>query len=496
MDRKMKNDGERSTPQCAQSFLPWQSRRQFEVFDGGCANQTLNKSFVVFSISFMSASPITVLFFDHTAKMGGGEISLFNLVTHLDRRRFEPVVVLAEDGVLRERLSAVGIETHVLPLSSAVTQVRKDSLSGPRAVSPAQLLEIARYVWRLRAFARRRGAHILHTNSLKADIIGALVGRLADLPVIWHVRDRIADDYLPSLATRVFRVLCRVLPDHIVVNSAATLEALQLPANRRARVIYNGIVHDGLPFAEMLDEQGHTPPATAETLTAATSPDSAGDVAAPIIGLVGRISPWKGQDIFLRAAAQVKERYPHARFQIIGAPLFGEEAYEAEVRELCSQLKLDENVEWLGFRTDVPQLIESMTILAHASKTGEPFGQVVVEAMMAKRPLVATNGGGVPEIVMDEQTGLLVPMNDAPAMADALLRLLDQPQWATELGRAGYKRAVENFTIAHTVAKIQRIYDDVLQDHRRRTLGRIVFAVAALIIIIFWRKHNQRVKAK
>ena len=454
----------------------------------------------------MPAPITTVLFFDHTAKMGGGEISLFNLVTHLDKKRFDPVVVLAEDGELRERLSAIGIETHVLPLSSEVTQVRKDSLTSSRAVSLVQLIEIARYVWQLSRFARRRGVRILHTNSLKADIIGAVAGRLADLPVVWHVRDRIADDYLPSLATRVFRVLCRVLPDHVVVNSASTLEALQLPAQRRARVIYNGIVHDGLPFAGMLDDEGQIPPAQlaqpieqTEPLIAATPPGSvgvAGEADAPIIGLVGRISPWKGQDIFLRAAAQVKERYPQARFQIIGAPLFGEQDYEAEVRALCSQLGLDENVEWLGFRTDVDQLIERMTILAHASKTGEPFGQVVVEAMMAKRPLVATRGGGIPEIVVDEQTGLLVPMNDAPAMATALLRLLDQPQWAAEMGRAGHRRATQNFTIAHTVAKIHHLYDDVLQDRRARNLRRVSLALGAVLIVVGWRQHQRRTQGR
>ena len=447
----------------------------------------------------MSASLTTILFFDHTAKMGGGEISLFNIVTNLDHDRFEPIVVLASDGVLRERLSAVGIETHVLPLSSEVAGVRKDSLTGAGVVAPHQAWEIARYIWRLRGFARRRGVDILHTNSLKADLIGAVAGRLAGLPVIWHVRDRIADDYLPPSAARAFRLLCRVLPNYIVVNSASTLESLQLPTHLRGRVIYNSIVHDGLPFQQPLedDEPLPAPHEDLEDLLAAPTPDSlaaqngnAQAETAPVIGLVGRISPWKGQDIFLLAAAQVKQRYPRARFQIIGAPLFGEEDYEAEMRALCSQLGLDENVEWLGFREDVPELIERLTILAHASKTGEPFGQVVVEAMMAKRPLVATNGGGVPEIVISEQTGLLVPMNDAPAMAQALLRLLDAPDWAGELGRAGYRRAIENFTIGHTVGKIHRLYDDVLRNRRTFKLYQALIIVGALLALLGWHKRR------
>lgn len=394
--------------------------------------------------------------------MGGGEIALLNLATHLDRRRFEPVVVLASDGPLRQKLGEAGVETHLLPLSSEVTGVRKDSLGGASAVSRGQIGEILRYAWRLRNFARARGAHILHTNSLKADIIGALSGRLGGIPVVWHVRDRIADDYLPSLATRVFRNLCRWLPDYLAVNSAATLESLQLPAARRARVLVNGLIHDGMPPLQ---------PGDAALDASMEAPRPADE---PLIGLVGRISPWKGQDIFLRAAATVLEKYPRAQFQIIGAPLFGEEALERELHELARQLGIENSVQWLGFRSDVLPLVAQMTMLAHASTLGEPFGQVVVEAMMVGRPVVATRGGGVPEVVVDGKTGLLVPMKDAPAMAAAMLCLLDDPALCRAMGEAGQKRAAGHFTIGHTVAKVSRLYDDVRRasEHHKERVRR------------------------
>ena len=426
--------------------------------------------------------------------MGGGEISLFNLVTNLNRTRFEPVVVLASDGPLREKLSARGVETHVLPLSEAVTQVRKDSLTGPGAVSAKQIGEIALYIWRLRGFACARGADIVHTNSLKADIIGALAGRFAGLPVIWHVRDRIADDYLPSLATRAFRLLCRILPHYVVVNSKSTLEALELPRGRRARVIYNGIVHDGLPYADFMDMDDAPDgadlaphPGDVAHLNGHLGEVPPADQSAPCIGLVGRISAWKGQDVFLRAAAIVRQKYPRARFQIIGAPLFGEEDYERELHALSAELGLENTIEWLGFRSDVPRLVSRMTIFVHASKTGEPFGQVVVEAMMAARPVIATNGGGIPEIVRDGETGLLVPMDDAPAMAQAITRLLDEPALAREMGRAGLQRALDSFTIDKTVGKIDRLYDDVLLDRAvptRNGLTGLWMLLAGLTFVV------------
>ncbi|BCM90914.1 spore coat protein SA [Abditibacteriota bacterium] len=452
---------------------------------------------------------MTVLFFDHTARMGGGEISLFNLVTHVDRSKIEPVVVLASDGELRERLRAAGIEVHVLRLDESVTEVRKDSLSSTRAVSFAQVSQIARYIWRLRGFMRARGAEIVHANSLKADLIAAVAARLCGVPVIWHVRDRIADDYLPPLATRVFRLLCRVLPNFVIVNSNATLATLEIPRQRRARVIYNGVVHDGLPPEEFEEDprslRGRPQPnqngaaANATTVTPITVPSEKGTQrreAELLIGLVGRISPWKGQDIFLRAADEVIKKFPRARFQIIGAPLFGEEDYEKEIRDLCDELELNDNVEWLGFRRDVPQLISKLDLLVHASKTGEPFGQVVVEAMMASKPVVATAGGGIPEIVLDGQTGYLVPMNDAPAMADAIVRVLDDASNAQKMGERGRKRAREHFAIGRTANKISRVYDHLLVSQsnwrrRKRSLRSTSLGfVLGVFATLWWLKRR------
>ena len=258
------------------------------------------------------------------------------------------------------------------------------------------------------------------------------------------------------------------------------METLQLPRERRARVIYNGVVHDGLPPEEFLGA----------LLAQNDAANGGAQGRAPVIGLVGRISPWKGQDIFLRAAAQVVQHFPAARFQIIGAPLFGEEEYEQEVRALCTELGLDGHVEWLGFRRDVPQLVAGLDLLVHASKTGEPFGQVVVEAMMAAKPVVATNGGGIPEIVLDGDTGLLVPMNDAPAMASAIERVLRDPASAKGMGERGLKRAREYFSIARTGNKIARVYEHLLvheaQKKRRQRAflwGMIGFMLGALLMI-------------
>jgi glycosyltransferase involved in cell wall biosynthesis len=129
-------------------------------------------------------------------------------------------------------------------------------------------------------------------------------------------------------------------------------------------------------------------------------------------------------------------------------------------------LYLTDAVEFAGFVEDVPARIAELDIVVHASTTGEPFGQVIIEAMAEQKPVVATNGGGVPEIVQDGITGLLVPMGDAPALADALRYLLDHPEIAAQMGREGRKRVLAQFTIQRTARMVESVYRELLGESK------------------------------
>lgn len=415
-----------------------------------------------------------ILYVDHTAKMSGGEIALLNLMVHLDLQHFDPLVVLSEDGPMREKLEEAGIETHILPIAASVLETRKDSLSAGTLLRLRDLLLTARYIWTLADFMRRHHIDLVHTNSLKADILGGFAARLAHIPLLWHVRDRIDEDYLPRPVVWLFRRLCFWLPNYVIANSQSTLETLQIKKADRTAAVYSGVeisthilvVHDGVPRAPLAVSVVYTGPYSAGLHLLLTPPEQR----TPVIGLVGRISSWKGQHIFLRAAALVRERFPEARFQIIGSAMFQEDDYEQEIHALTVSLELTQNVEFLGFRSDVPKVIADLTVLVHASITAEPFGQVIVEGMVAEKPVIATRGGGATEIVIDGDTGLLVPMGDVSAMAEAILFLLDNPEAAREMGRRGRRRANEYFSIERTARKIESVYDEILQKHSGATL--------------------------
>lgn len=391
-------------------------------------------------------APARVLFVDHTASMGGGEVALLNLASGIDARRFTPIVALFSDGPLAEKLRQRGVETHVIPLSSDVVDTRKDTL-GPRSLFRGKsVAAVVRHAVRLARFIRAHGIDLVHTNSLKADLVGGLAARLARRPVVWHVRDRIEPDYLPGTVVRAFRLLCRAVPDYIIANSVATLQTLHLPPGSPSAVIASGI--DAGTIRGAIDRS---------TDGAARSDGHF------TIGLVGRISRWKGQHVFLRAAARVRERFPHARFQIVGAALFDEAEYERDLHELADSLGLAPHVEFTGFRSDARELIERMDLLVHASITGEPLGQVLIEGMAAGKPVVATRGGGVPEIVLDGETGLLVPMGDDEAMAGAICRLLADPEECRRMGAAGQARVAHHFTLERTTALVHAVYEQLLR---------------------------------
>lgn len=388
-----------------------------------------------------------VLLLDHTAELGGGEIALLNLVRNLDTSRHVPVVLLLSKGPLEQLLADAGVETRVLPLSDSILHARKDSLGGRTLLRIADVFRCLLFCVHLARWIRSNNIVLVHANSLKADLIGAVAARLAGVPIIWHLRDRISRDYLPGSIVVLFRRACRVLPNVVVANSAATLTTVQpagsaiCDAKGKWRVI-----HDGTPWTS-LPAVGRTGVLSSEQAT---------------IGIVGRISPWKGQHVFLRAVASVRQCFPQARFKVIGGPLFGESSYEQSLFSLCAELGLDDVVEFTGFCKNISNAIGALDILVHASTLGEPFGQVIIEAMALGKPVVATRGGGVPEIVAHGITGLLVPMNDPESLATALAELLSDPDRRIEMGIAGRRRVCEQFSIERVATKVTALYDEFL----------------------------------
>lgn len=381
----------------------------------------------------MPERPLRVALVNHVARMGGGEYALLSIVERLDRRRVEPLVVLGEQGPLADRLQAAGAEVVVHPLDRSVVERRKESLGPAGLANPVVLARSLRAAWGLARLLRRRGVDVVHTNSLKAHLLAGLAGRLAGVPVVWHVRDHLSAPYLPAAAVPPVRLAARLVPRRVVAVSASAARTV----GRRDVVV----VHQGIEL----------PARTAER-----PPDGAARV-----GIVGRIAPWKGQDVFLSAAALLAQEFPEAEFVLAGAPLFGEDDFERRLRRQASDLGLVERVRFLGFREDVWAVYEELDVVVHASTLAEPYGNVALEAMASRRPLVAAAGGGMLELVEHGRTGLLVPPGDPEALAAAVGGLLRSPEERRRLGDAGRRHVEETFSRDRDAARLTRLWREV-----------------------------------
>jgi glycosyltransferase involved in cell wall biosynthesis len=187
-----------------------------------------------------------------------------------------------------------------------------------------------------------------------------------------------------------------------------------------------------------------------------------------VVGAVGRLVRWKGQDVLLKAAARLTDRLPDLRVLIAGSAPPRDRAFAGELRRLIRDLRLQERVTMLGQTDDVPSVMQALDLLVLPSREPEPFGRVVVEAMACGKPVVATARGGPLEIVVPERTGLLV-MPDAPAaLAGAIERLASDPDGARAMGRAGQRRVEEHFTAERTAWRVADVYRSCLHPGLRR----------------------------
>ncbi len=181
----------------------------------------------------------------------------------------------------------------------------------------------------------------------------------------------------------------------------------------------------------------------------------------PVVGMVGRLTPRKGHREFLFAARAVSQEMPQVRFLVVGRHSRGEADFEQHIRELCVQLGLENRVIFTGHREDIPQVMAAMDLLAVPSYW-EAFGWVTIEAMAMARPVVAVNGGGIPDIVVSERTGLLVPPRDVAALSAAILNLLRNKDTSERMGRAGRRRVEELFTIDGTADRMEAIMEELV----------------------------------
>jgi glycosyltransferase involved in cell wall biosynthesis len=373
--------------------------------------------------------------------VGGSFFSLLFLVSGLDRTRFEPVVAFAADNALRPRFHAASITTLVHPTPRPVT------LRGPVGRLIAKGANFLRG-WvmeplRLARLLRRERIQLLHlNNSITRNHTWTLGALLAGIPCITHERG-INDRYKPRdllLGRRMKSVICI---------SAAVRDNF---AARGVRDLPLVTIHNGLDPAQMRVTRDATQIREELGVPGTTR----------LIGIVGNIKPWKGQEVVIRAMAKLRDEYPDVVCLLIGDTSPDDIRYRERMHSLIGELGLDRRVLITGFKQDIANYVNALEIQIHASVAPEPFGRVLLEAMALEKPLIASGDGAVPEILVDGVTGYLFPPNDAEALAARLRGLLGDQATVAAMGRAGRQRLEAEFSITRNVAETQRLYERLL----------------------------------
>ncbi|NNG40090.1 glycosyltransferase [Flexivirga sp. ID2601S] len=374
----------------------------------------------------------------HTPQLGGAELGSARMLRALPDDVTVECVVLG-DGPLVDLLRADGHRVHVVPADDALVARTREQTSRVRAVTGA--FRALPTVCRVTRLIRRLDVDVVSSTSLKSALLSVPVARLTCLPLVWHLHDRIAPDYLPRHLVRLVRALARWAPKVVVANSAAS--ARTLPGVRSLVV-----VHPGLEPEQIADDPRPTPSG------------------APVIGMVGRLSETKGQRELVQALPAVLAAHPRARLRLVGSAMFGQDGYEEELRAEVDALGLTDTVSFTGQveADDIPAALAGFSVAVHASPVPEPFGQVVTEAMAQGVPVVATAAGGTLEIVaptdvaFDRPLGLLTPPGNVPALADAMIAVLDDRQDAERRARRAHDYVQRRFTIQRSADQLAEVW--------------------------------------
>ncbi|MFI5718523.1 glycosyltransferase family 4 protein [Nocardia sp. NPDC051750] len=374
---------------------------------------------------------IRAVFLSHTAAPSGAELATLRLLTALRRgSAVDASMLLTAGGPLVDRL-----RERAIPVTVCRGEFDSRSLtiagSGP-GILLAGAVELVRLGARLGVTVRAEGTDVIVAQSTKALLIGAVAARRAGVPLVWQVHDRVSGEYFGRVLAVALRVLGWTAAHGIVANSRSTLHTLYT-RGRPAVVAYPGVESTAAPEREPQRD-----------------PDRVR------IALVGRLAPWKGQDVLLRALARM--RYRPGVVHLVGGAFFGEEEYRVELERTAAELGLP--VEFTGHIDNPAPYFAQADIAVHCSVLTEPFGQVVVEAMAAGCAVVAAGAGGPTEIIRPEVDGVLVPPGDPVALAAALDRLVADPALRTRLGAAARERAGD-FTIAATARAVTGLLERV-----------------------------------
>lgn len=370
---------------------------------------------------------IRILFVDHSPILGGGQLALLAHLRHLDRSRFEPLVACTPSvPELVARYRAAGAEVRFIPLD----RLRS---GGVRAAWALLRSSIA-----LRRLVARERIEVVVANTPRAGYVGAIALAGTGIPLVWWIRD--FENSRP-----VFRLFRRA-PRALIYVSRALMDFYEGSRSERGAVVHVGSdLH--LEIARVGTER-----LARERSRWGIGADEV------VVGFMGRLIEGKGPQDLIAAAGELREEFPRLRVLLVGSGAGQPGDAEASLRTEVEARGLSEMVVFTGFQADEAVYYRLFDVFVLSTRIHEAYATSVVQAMMARTPVVATDTGGTSELVRDGETGLLVPPASPPALAAALRTLLRDRGLAERLAEAGYREVMQRNREEVTTGEVARLF--------------------------------------
>lgn len=382
-----------------------------------------------------------ILYLNPSSQLGGAEKSLLDLLGHLNKERYYPIISCPGEDKFVEELHKIGVETAIIPYDRRILNLSRSENSHHLFLFAQSFWWLKPTILALRKLVKDEAVDLVVTNGIKCHFIGSFLSLITKVRLIWHVRDFVDTSWLQWM----LRSMAHVFPDKIITNSHAVGNIFS--RNGKTQTVHNGIDlslfdpgTDGKRVRSMLNVGKET----------------------KLIGTVGHLAPLKGYEELMESMGKVVRGGFDVKLAVVGDAIYPHsKSYKRKLLSLVESNGLNDRVIFTGYREDIPGLLASFDIFVLPSQS-EGFGKVNLEAMAMGKPVISTNVGGIPEVVVDGVTGILVPPKNTKALSHAIIKLLNDSRLRESMGHKGRRRVEENFTLQAHVQKIEEIYRKVL----------------------------------
>lgn len=379
-----------------------------------------------------NAKKRNVLFVAHDVSLGGAQLCLLELIQGLDRQQILPIVVVSREGPFVQEMRRLNIEVCIVPFEHWIPFTHRWG----RWHLKKFIMHLPSTVMILMGLIKKYQIDVVYTNTLIC-LDGAIAALLLRRRHIWHLHENLEgnNEIKSYLSHKLVYKLVKFLSDIIIVNSKHVLNSYFNGPTNKCTVVHNGVDTD------KYNNKNSNYLKLELGITSLTK----------IVAIVGTIIPIKGHMDFFVAAKQILSGYPDCVFVVVGS---GNEMLLQNLKIYTQEENISSHFYYLGNRADIEHIMASIDVLVLASLQ-EAFGRVIVEAMAASKPVVATRSGGPEEILEDGKTGFLVPIHSPESMATSVLKILHDVRLANDMGKNGRQRVESTFSLKKYIQTIQ-----------------------------------------